>query len=113
MYRTYKPPLAGRRYFDRVALVALNEVEVDGDDNDGDDEESLSWIQMEKQYEPSLHEANYMRKGLIGFYKPIYQSDFKYTFDFYLHLCVSCSISLSVFQLVKKNGTSQYHEEHS
>ena len=59
MYRTYKPPLAGRRSFDRAALAALNEVEVDTDNNDGDDEESLSRIQMQKQYEPSLREANY------------------------------------------------------
>ncbi|KAG0613972.1 hypothetical protein M758_6G142000 [Ceratodon purpureus] len=58
--KTYKPPLVGRKRFDREALAALNEEEVDSDDNNGDDEETLTRRLLEKQFEPSLRELNSM-----------------------------------------------------
>jgi hypothetical protein len=58
--RSYKPPLEGRKWLDREALAALNEEGVDSDDNDGNDQETLSRRLLEKQFEPSLLEVNYI-----------------------------------------------------
>lgn len=59
IHKSCKPPLGGRRKLDQEALAALSEVEVDSDDNDVDDEESLSRMHLEKQCGPSLREVNY------------------------------------------------------
>jgi hypothetical protein len=40
--------------------LALNEEGVDSDDNDGNDQETLSRRLLEKQFEPSLLEVNYI-----------------------------------------------------
>ena len=59
--RSYKPPsLRGRKRLDAEALAALNAEGMDSDDNDGDDQETLSRRLLEKQFEPSLLEVNYM-----------------------------------------------------
>lgn len=41
-------------------LASLNEATVDSDDNDGNDRESLSRRLLDKQFESSLPEVNYL-----------------------------------------------------
>lgn len=57
--KSYKPSLGGRNRFNREALAALNAEGVDSDDDDGNDQETLSRRLLEQQFEPSLLEVNY------------------------------------------------------
>lgn len=55
-----RPALGERRRVEREALASLNDVTVDSDDNDGKDRESLSRRLLDKQFESSLPEVNYL-----------------------------------------------------